>query len=114
LELALQVEGYSEAIYRNALEREAMLRGYSVEREVIVNVLYKGHQVGFVKADLILTPPNGGPRIVLELKAVATAQTDDNTYQLKKYLTHTGHTEGFLINFAQGKGCLAIKRITNL
>src|ERR1700682_6610862 len=46
--------GFLERFYVMALERELLERGHRVAREVSVNVLYKGQELGYQRLDLIV------------------------------------------------------------
>ena len=87
--------GHSESTYRNALELEAEMKGWSVQREVVIPITYKGKYVGQGRCDLILTK---GPSIILELKAVRQRKPEA-LLQLQNYLLRTGISFGYVINF---------------
>jgi GxxExxY protein len=46
--------GFLEAVYANALELELRRRGKVVERELPIDVSYRGSLVGFYRADLVV------------------------------------------------------------
>jgi GxxExxY protein len=56
--------GYFESVYRDALIFELNARGMRTQREMPVQVLYKGHPVGSFRLDLVVDE-----RVVVELKA---------------------------------------------
>jgi GxxExxY protein len=56
--------GFLESVYQKALLIELTLRGHHVQREVLVNVYYKGYHVGHHRVDLIVEH-----RVVVETKA---------------------------------------------
>ena len=94
--------GYLESVYKKALVFELSLRGLEVEEEVELRVKYKGHEVGFFKADIIVERC-----LIIELKAVQ-ALTVHHELQLVNYLTCTGIDNGLLVNF--GSDLIQIKR----
>ncbi len=95
-------QGFVENVYRNALAVELQLHGLEVLREVPLTVTYKGHDVGFYRADLLIDN-----RVIVETKV---AETIDISFecQLVNYLRATGINDGLLINF--GTFPLGIKR----
>jgi GxxExxY protein len=88
--------GYSERVYHNAME--VVLRRHAIpyETERIVPVLFEGHTIGNLRADLIVDRA-----LVVELKSVARL-TDVFRNQTRNYLTLTGIPRGLLINFPSG------------
>ena len=87
--------GYSERVYHNAME--VMLRAANTpyETERIIPVVFKGHTIGNLRADLIVDRS-----IVVELKATKSLN-DTNKTQLQKYIELLGIKQGVLINFPQ-------------
>jgi len=85
--------GYLESVYENALVVELGLRAVRFERQVPFRVVYKGHDVGEGRMDLLVE--NG---VVVELKAVERF-TDVHVAQALSYLKATGHPLALLINF---------------
>ncbi len=61
---------FEEKVYHEAFLAELRIRGYEYDRERIIPVLYKGQQVSFVKADVVVR--KGTDEVVLELKVTAT------------------------------------------
>ena len=94
--------GYLESVYRNALEVELKLLGFTIQSEVPLDVIYKGHIVGEFRADIVVENS-----IIIELKAVSQL-TVQHELQLVNYLTCTGIDDGILVNFGSEK--LQIKR----
>ena len=86
---------YPEHIYRNALCHELVLRNIPHNSEVVIPIIYKGYQVGFGRADIIIENS-----IILELKAIASLRDKDVT-QLRNYMKMSGIVEGCLINFSK-------------
>lgn len=59
-----------EATYQRALCIELTEIGLTVDQEVPINLMYKGHVVGHRRADIIVTLKDGS-RIIIEMKAIA-------------------------------------------
>jgi GxxExxY protein len=85
--------GYSERVYHNALEVLLRNNGIHYETERIVPILFRGHTIGNLRADLIIEG-----ELVVELKSVAKINETFVT-QTRNYLTLTGIRRGLLINF---------------
>jgi GxxExxY protein len=85
--------GYSERVYHNAFEVELRKRGVPYETERIIPITYDGHNVGNVRADIIIDK-----KIVIEIKSVRR-MTEEFRIQIQKYMELTGCKEGYLINF---------------
>lgn len=94
--------GFLESVYQNALCVELQSRGIACRKEVPVSVTYKGNEVGFFKADIIVEDC-----LILELKVVDEL-IKAHEYQLVNYLTASGIEDGLLINFRGPK--IEIKR----
>jgi GxxExxY protein len=71
--------GHSEVVYQNALCVALRKKGVWCDTEVVVPVSFMGHNVGFVRLDVVTED------YVLELKALATEVKDSATNQLRKY-----------------------------
>ena len=85
--------GFLEAIYERALCIELGLRGLPFERQVGVDIEYKGRRVGESQLDLMIAR-----RLVVELKAVE-ALAPIHGVQVRSYLRATNCQLGLLINF---------------
>jgi GxxExxY protein len=85
--------GFLERFYVTALERELLERGHRVAREVTVNVLYKGQELGTQRLDLIVDE-----KLVLETKATSDLHKSA-TRQLYNYLRATNLELGLLLHF---------------
>ncbi|WP_257310083.1 GxxExxY protein [Geothrix fuzhouensis] len=94
--------GFSEAVYQNALALEMALGGIPFEREVRLEVHYRGELVGQYRADLLV---DGS--LTLELKAVQ-AILPEHEVQVVNYLTATGLERALLLNF--GARSLQVKK----
>ncbi len=100
--------GYSEIIYRRALEIE-FGRGVLLHRsEVPIPIRYRGKTVGIGVADLIVELASFV--CVIELKAVANDQTEPWSMQLNRYISHLEPgpgirvVGGLIINFTRKIG----------
>lgn len=98
--------GLLESIYEEALCHEFGLRGIAVERQLEVDVIYKGIKIKGQKLDLLVAK-----EVVIELKAisklpgVAIAQT-------LSYLKSTGLKRALLLNFDEKRLVDGIKRLS--
>jgi GxxExxY protein len=85
--------GFLERFYVMALERELLERGHRVAREVSVNVLYKGQELGSQRLDLIVDE-----KLVVETKATSDLHKSA-TRQLYNYLKATNLELGLVLHF---------------
>jgi GxxExxY protein len=90
--------GYSERVYHNALEVIFRKNGVPYETERIVPIVFEGHTIGNLRADIIINN-----KTVLELKSVKTVN-DVMITQAQNYLKLTGLPEAYLINFPPAQG----------
>ena len=86
--------GLLESAYEACLEHELLKRGYLVERQKILPILFDGVQIdaGY-RIDLLIND-----QLLLELKAVEQILPIHRA-QLMTYLRLSGKTLGLLINF---------------
>ncbi len=100
--------GLLESVYTVLLEKKLQQRGYTVEREKPIPVLFEEVQfeMGF-RADLII---NGC--FIVELKSVER-MAPVHAKQLLTYLKLTGMHPGLLINFGEVLLKDGIKRVAN-
>ena len=89
--------GFLEAIYESALLMELRNRGLEVQKQVSLNVEYKGVIVGEYRADLIVEN-----QVIIEIKAIKTL-LDVHTAQILNYLKATRMKLGMLVNFTHPK-----------
>jgi GxxExxY protein len=87
--------GFNECVYHNAMEVLLRKNNISYETERIVPILFEGHTIGNLRADIIIDG-----QIVVELKAVK-ALTDTMTCQAKNYLKLLHLRQAYLVNFPQ-------------
>ena len=85
--------GFLEAVYANALEQEMRARSLRVDREVWVDVAYKGQKVGQYRADVIVEQS-----VIVELKAGRLLDPSAQK-QLLNYLRGTTLEVGLLLHF---------------
>ena len=111
-------EGFEEHIYQQALQIEMRELGISFQREVNIEIFYRGYPVGVDRPDFIIRPFRKGDfqlsvPVVVELKSVKKLK-DDHFTQAKSYLkslrySSDGELKGckhsFLINFPKDGEC---------
>ena len=85
--------GFLEKIYENALAYEFEIMEIPYTQQPLVDVVYKGQQIGTHRLDLIIDN-----KIILELKA-SSELADIHKQQLHSYLKATNLQLGILINF---------------
>lgn len=87
----------SECIYEKAFSVELQQFDIKHSTEVILNINYKGINVGYCRQDIVIYHNN--KYILIELKAINKLSSKERD-QIKKYLTHNPQAEdGYLINF---------------
>src|SRR5262245_37357350 len=86
--------GYLESIYRRAMIRELGSRGFPIQTEMVVDIVYKGERIGQHRMDLIVAN-----KVVVELKCVSKL-ADIHRAQTISYLKATGIPLGLVLNFA--------------
>lgn len=85
--------GFSERMYHEAVQVCLRMQGISYESERIIPVVFRGHTIGNVRADLII----GGDTII-EFKAIKSLKEED-TLQVLNYMKLTGFKQSYLVNF---------------
>ncbi len=98
--------GFLESIYEEALVVELRLRGINFERQVEVDVNYKGHVIKGQRLDLLVEK-----EVIVELKSVANLP-EAATAQVLSYLKATELKRGLLINFGAPRLVDGIKRLS--
>jgi GxxExxY protein len=98
--------GLLETIYEEALFIELQLRNIPVERQVDVNVFYKGHVIKGQRLDMLVDS-----QVVVEIKSVANLP-DVATAQVLSYLKATGLKRGLLLNFGRAYLTDGLKRLS--
>jgi GxxExxY protein len=104
--------GYNEIIYHRAFEVALRLNGIAYNSEVITPIMYKGHNVGHGRVDLIINNV-----MIIELKAIANLNNNDSIIQIKNYMKQHNISDGLIINFGQcnktSNGSISIKYIND-
>ena len=77
--------GYSERVYHNAMEVVLRKNGVHYETERIVPIVFEGHTIGNLRADLILNN-----KTVVELKSVKTMNDRSHGHTGTKLSTFDG------------------------
>ena len=85
--------GHSERIYHNAVEVALREKRIPYESERIVPVIFRGHVIGNVRADIIIDG-----RCILEFKTIRTLG-EGAELQAHIYLRQTGLNLAYLVNF---------------
>lgn len=100
--------GLLESVYEKALVIEPTNKGIKAERQVPVNIFYKGVELGEgLRIDVLVEDS-----LVVELKSVDTLNKV-HYKQLLTYLKITNKRVGLLINFNENNLMDGIKRIVN-
>ena len=98
--------GLLECVYETALCHELDLRGMAYQRQLAVDILYKGVVIQGQRLDLLV---HG--EVIVELKAQLKLPEFAQA-QLISYLKSTGLKRGLLINFAEPKLVNGVKRFS--
>jgi GxxExxY protein len=98
--------GLLESIYEEALTVELTLRGIVWERQVKVDVVYKGHVIKGQRFDLLV-----GGEVVVEIKAISTLP-DVAAAQVLSYLRATSLKLALLLNFGESRLVDGVKRLS--
>lgn len=98
--------GLLESVYEEALCHEFELCGIGFQRQIEINVVYKGKVFKGQRIDLLVEK-----QVVVELKSVAKLP-DVATAQVLSYLKAMGLKRGLLINFGSAKLVDGIRRIS--
>ncbi|TSA28557.1 GxxExxY protein [bacterium] len=87
--------GFLEKVYENAMKIELEKKGFSIESQKSIQVIYTGEIVGNYFADIIVNN-----MIILEIKA-NDVLVEENEIQLINYLKATNLEVGLLLNFGK-------------
>lgn len=98
--------GLLESIYEEALCIELQLRGLAIQRQVEVDVYYKGTAIKGQRLDLVVDNA-----VIIELKSVSKLP-EVAVAQVTSYLKATGFKCALLINFGHLRLVDGIKRIS--
>lgn len=86
--------GLLESVYESCLEKELLVRGFQVKRQMELPLMYKGEYMGeSFRLDLLVDES-----IIIELKSVELIR-DIHEVQLMSYLRLADKKLGLLINF---------------
>jgi GxxExxY protein len=96
--------GFEEVFYQRAMALELPAQNLAFEREVWIDVHYKGRKLGRKRVDFVIET------VMVEIKAQATLE-DVDFVQTLSYLKASGFKVGLLLNF--GAKILEIKRLAN-
>ena len=97
--------GFSEIVYKDAMEIESTIKSILVEREKEYDVNYKGKKLRHkFYADFVMFD-----NIIVEIKACADGISDEHISQTLNYFKVSGCVIGLIINF--GKKSLEHKRL---
>jgi GxxExxY protein len=79
-------------VYQAALAVELRFQGHKVDLEVNKSILYRGHNVGTVRLDMVIDD-----NFIVELKTLTTITKKEFT-QLQQYMKISGIKNGCIIN----------------
>lgn len=100
--------GFSEIVYKDAIEYEVNLNEIPFDREKKYSVNYKGKKLGHqYYADFVMFD-----KIIVEIKASQKGISDEHISQTLNYLKISRCSIGLIINF--GKKSLEYKRLVLL
>ena len=100
--------GLLESVYQEAHAWELLKRGMEVEREKLVPIIYKGHQLGEpLRLDLVVNK-----KVIIECKATVNYNSIFEV-QVLTYLRLTGLKLGMVINFGEKLVKNGIHRVVN-
>lgn len=89
---------YKENVYQSALSVELQMNGKIIQTEVVVPIIYKGVNIGFERADIVLYE-DGILKYIIELKSQSSRLSSKEINQLRKYLINLNCENGILVNF---------------
>ena len=98
--------GLLESVYEEALCREFELRRIKFQRQVEIDVIYKGKVIKGQRIDLLVEN-----QVIVELKSIAKLP-EVAVAQVLSYLKATGLKRGLLINFGVTKLVEGIRRVS--
>jgi GxxExxY protein len=98
--------GLSERVYHNAMEVQLRQRAIPYETERTIQLIFKDHVVGFVRADLLVNKS-----IVVELKSVPKIK-QEHVDQCGRYMKLLGYPEGVVINFPDSGTKIEVTEVT--
>ena len=99
--------GLIESIYEEALCFEMELRGLEYQRQLGIDVFYKGRRIKGQRIDLVVER-----EVIIELKSVSRLH-EVVMAQILSYLKATGLKRGLILNFGEKRLVDGIKRVSN-
>jgi len=97
--------GFQKVIYQRALAIEIAKQDLSFQRELEMQILYDGQEIGTRRVDFLVED-----KVMVEVKALTTLE-DVQLAQVINYLEAYGLEVGLLINF--GAKSLQYRRVVN-
>lgn len=92
--------GFSEYIYHRALEISLRINNINYDSKKMIPINYKGYNVGYGEADLIVY--RNDQIVIIELKAITNPPREIEIAQVKTYLKNLEKSDiGIIINFPQ-------------
>lgn len=85
--------GFLEHVYSLALERELVKRGHTVDREVVVTIMYKGEVLTTQRLDMVVDH-----KVVIENKSTS-ALPPFTRRQIRNYLKASTLEVGLILHF---------------
>jgi GxxExxY protein len=95
--------GYSERVYHNAFEVALRMNSVSYETERIIPIFFQGHNVGNLRADLVIDQS-----VIVELKSIVRLK-EENRNQIKNYMKLMTLGTGILVNFPSVSGPVEVE-----
>lgn len=99
-------QGLLESIYEEALCYELFLREISFQKQVEIDVVYKGKIIKGQRLDLLV-----GNEVIVEIKSLSKLP-ETASAQILSYLKATNLKRGLLINFGASKLVDGVKRFS--
>jgi GxxExxY protein len=96
--------GFEEVVYQRALAKQLPVHGLEFDREVDIELFYKGAKIGKKRVDFVVE------ECLLEIKAKRKLE-DVDIVQTLSYLKASGFKVGLLVNF--GGKRVEIKRLVH-
>jgi GxxExxY protein len=84
--------GFQESVYQNGLCYELEKHNHKVEKEVTIRVMHEGHELGTIRADIVVDD-----EYIIEMKVKGKIKIETEV-QLDKYMRLLGKKKGFIIN----------------
>jgi len=84
--------GFQESVYQNGLCYELEKLNHEVKKEVVIRVMHDGHELGTVRADIVVDD-----EYIIEMKVKGKIKLETEV-QLDKYMRLLGKKKGFIIN----------------